>query len=354
MGYWRARIPVVVMNSSAQDVFGEPVSLIIGKGEGQLHLTGENASGVRVTDSDGTELLCSITLPEGGLVTEGSIPGNSRFTLPVTVRGGQSETFYIYYDNKAAWPVGAVLEEERYGRKDRKVSDVQKEDKLHAEIKATQTISLTETGKDEEWPANEKWNIRVPIKVFNFGNNKPEALPVYVNMEQVYLRLHNESVQYAPMQLGSKVTKSCFRFENALLFEDQVEPVSEKTTYAYFCSNEKEDISDRQKEFSDWCKDKRNLLLSFQASGEITRSGWTQDITLEQRKTYMFGAMVKCSDISDGVSIRISFRGKNDTIINGQAVSDKITGTSDWKLISGVFRAPEEASSARMSIALNR
>ena len=32
--------------------------------------------------------------------------------------------------------------------------------------------------------------------------------------------------------------------------------------------------------------------------------------------------------------------------------SDKITGTSDWKFISGVFRAPEEASSARMSLAL--
>ena len=32
--------------------------------------------------------------------------------------------------------------------------------------------------------------------------------------------------------------------------------------------------------------------------------------------------------------------------------SDKITGTSDWKFISGVFRAPAEASSARMSLAL--
>ncbi len=67
----------------------------------------------------------------------------------------------------------------------------------------------------------------------------------------------------------------------------------------------------------------------------------------------MFGTMVKCSDISDGVSLRISLMGKNDTIINGQAVSDIITGTSDWKFISGVFRAPAEASSARMSLAVN-
>lgn len=124
MGYWHARIPVAVMNSSAKDVLGEPVSVIIGKGEGQLHLTGENASGVRVTDSDGTELLWRITSPGGGLVTEGSIPDNSRFVLPATVKGGQSSTFYIYYDNKAVWPLGAVLEEERYGKKDGETPDV--------------------------------------------------------------------------------------------------------------------------------------------------------------------------------------------------------------------------------------
>ena len=239
MGYWHSRIPVAVKNSSAEDVFGETLRFITGKGEEQLHLTGENASGLRVTDSDGTELLCRITSPGGGLVTEGSIPDNSRFILPVTVKSGQSATFYIYFDNKAAWPVGAVLEEERYGRKDGKVSDVPKEDKLHAEIKATQTISLSENGKNEEWPANEKWNIRVPVKVFNFGKNKSEALPVYVKMEQVYLRLHNDSVQCAPMQMGSKVTTSCFRFENALLFEDQTEALSEQTIYAYFCRNGK-------------------------------------------------------------------------------------------------------------------
>ena len=352
MEYWHSRIPVVVKNSSTQDVLGEPVRFIIGKGEGQIHLTGENASGLRVTDSDGTELLCRITSPGGALVTEGSIPDNSRFILPVTVTGGQSATFYIYYDNKAAWPVGAVLEEKRYGRKGGKVSEVPKMDKLHAELKVTQTISLTGSGKNEEWPVNEKWNIRVPIKVYNFGKNKSEALPVYVNMEQIYLRLHNESVHSAQMQMGSKATKSSFRFENALLFEDQVEPVSEQTIYAYFSGNEKDDMSGRQREFSRWCNDQRNLMRSLQASGEISESGWTQDITIEPGKTYMFGTMAKCSDLSDGMSIRISFRGKNDTIINGQAVSDKITGTSDWKFISGVFRAPEEASSARMSLAL--
>jgi hypothetical protein len=352
MGYWHSRIPVVVKNSSAQDIMGEAVRFTIGKGEGQLHLTGENASALRVTDSDGTELLCRITSPGGGLVTEGFIPDSSRFILPVTVMGGQSATFYIYYDNPAAWPVGAVLEEERYGRKDGKVSEISKGDKLHAEIKATQTISLTGNGRNEEWPGNEKWDISVPIKVFNFGKYKSGTLPVYVNMEQVYLRLHNKAVQHSPMQLGNKVTRSCFRFENALLFEGQLEALSEQTIYAYFNGNGKEEMQDRQKEFGEWLNDKRNLLRSFPATGEINRSGWIQDITIEPGKTYMFGTMVKCSDLSDGVSVQIRFTGKNDTVLNGRVASDKITGTSDWKFISGVFLAPEEASSARISLSL--
>jgi hypothetical protein len=351
MDYWHSRIPVTFKNSSKQDVSGIPVSLITGKEQGQIHLTGENASGIRVTDSEGTELLCRIITPGGALVTDRSIPDHSRFTLPVTVKGGKSATFYIYFDNKAAWPVGAVLEEERYGRKDGEVPDAPKHDLLLAEIKATETISLTRNGWKEEWPANEKWNIRVPVKVFNFGKENLDTLPVYVNMEQVYLRLHNDSVQYAAIQLGNNGTGSCLRFENALLFEDQVDRVSEKTTYAYFCRKEKEDISDRQKEFSRWCNDKRNLLLSFQSGGELTGSGWTQDIPIEPGKSYMFGTMMKCSDLSEGVSMRISFIGKNDKIINGQAVSDKISGTGDWKFISGMFLAPAEASSARISLA---
>ena len=102
-------------------------------------------------------------------MTEGPIPDNSRFILPVTIKGGQSDTYYIYYDNKAAWPLGAVLEEERYGKKDGKEPDFPKEDKLHAEIKATQTIVINEKGRNEEWPADPKWDIRVPVKVFNFG-----------------------------------------------------------------------------------------------------------------------------------------------------------------------------------------
>ena len=204
MDYWHSRIPVAVKNSSAQDVFGEPVIVTIGNGAGQLHISGKDASGIRVIDSDGTELLWRITSPAGGIVTDKSIPDNSIFTLPVTIRHGLSMTYYVYYDNPAAWPIGAVLEEERYGKKDKKQVALNKGETLRFEIKPTQIMSLTENGRNEEWPGDKKWDIRVPIKVYNFGKSKTEILPVYVKMEQVYLRLHNYNVQSAPLQLGNK------------------------------------------------------------------------------------------------------------------------------------------------------
>ena len=81
-----------------------------------------------------------ITSPGGGLVTEGSIPDKSEFILPVTIKSGLSDICYIYYDNQAAWPVGAVLEEERYGRKDGKHPDLRRRMICMLRLKPTQTI----------------------------------------------------------------------------------------------------------------------------------------------------------------------------------------------------------------------
>ncbi len=351
MGYWHSRIPVEVTNSSNRDVAGSTVMMKIGKGKGLLDLAGEDATGLRLVDSGGTELLWRITSPDAGLVTEGAIPDNCEFIIPVSLKAGKSETCYIYYNNKAAWPMGAVLEEKRYGSKDEKQSVLQKEGKLNFEIETSESVSLTEKGRNEVWPGDEKWNIRVPVKVFNFRKNN-ETLPVYVKMEQVYLRLHNEDIQHALMQLGNKGNGPYFRFENALLLESPVAAGTEQTTYAYFDRKEK-DVTDRQKEFSDLCNDKRNLFPGLPASGEINKTGLTQDITIESGKTYMFGAMVKCSDISDGISIVIRFHGDKDSTINGRVVSDKITGTRDRAFISGIFRAPEKAYSALLSLALS-
>ncbi|MBK8881973.1 MAG: hypothetical protein IPN67_06165 [Bacteroidales bacterium] len=353
MGYWHSRIPVHVINSSTHDISGEPLTLVIGEAEGELHLTGENASGVRVIDSGGTELLWRITSHEGGLVTDTTIPWKSRLILPVTIKRGQSAIYYIYFNNIAAWPVGAVLEEERYGRKENIQAGHPNNDSLNISIKATQTISLSQNGISEAWPADQKWDIRVPVKVFIFGGSRSEDLPVYVRMEQVYLRLHTKDVQNAAMKMGSKGDKSCFRFEKAVLFPGQMAAESEQTRFLYFDREEKEDKARMEKAFIGWQNNKRNLLRTLTSTGVIKSTGWTQDILIKPGKSYIFGVMAGASDTTNTISMIIGFQGKGDTTQTVYSTIERSTITSDWKFISTVFRSPEESSSVRVSLKLS-
>ncbi|HUX97377.1 MAG TPA: DUF4091 domain-containing protein [Bacteroidales bacterium] len=348
MDYWHNRIPVVVVNTTDNDASGETLILKIGKGKGQLPLEGENASELRVVDSDGTEFLWRITTIEKRIVNEGPIPAGSEFFMPVTVKGGMSETYYVYFDNQAAWPSGSVLEEQRYAKKNAIGTDLQKENGFHVEINDIQTISLSTIKKNSEWTDDKRWDIRVPVKIFNFGESKPKTLPVYVKMEQIYLRLHNKSIRSAPMY-GAWENGSCFRFENALMFESSIASATEQTIYAYFASREKEDKKNLSEEFNGWCSDKRNLLLKMQGEGEINTSGWKQDIAIEPGKSYMFGSAVMCNDRANAVSLNIQFKGGSEGVSGGQSASDKVSGTDGWKFISGIFTAPAGVSLATMS-----
>jgi hypothetical protein len=499
LGYWHSQIPVVVINSSTQDVSGESVRLKIGDDMGQLHLVGAEAAGIRVVDSKGTELLWRITSPEETLITEGPIPCESEFFLPATVKAGASEIVYIYYDNSAAWSVGAILDchygvinsgfergiandplgwrfrwpvegrEIRWCReyphsgehcirirnkiessesdvgayqkgifirggatyhvegwiKVREVNgkagwrvatgdiasyegdfaiqeifldggggssswkrvtaefttprdancarvsaclkgkgtawfdDIQitclTEDMLKVDVKPVQKTDLKEEGKNVPWLKEETWNIRVPIKLFNFKNATPDGLPVYVNMEQVFLRLHNKIDRFTPLQLGNNSLKSFFRFENALLFDSHLPAQSEQTIYAYFACGEKQNIANRQREYNRWINDKRNLVRNAGSTkiGSIKgKTGWTQSISIVPGRTYMFGGMIRCADIDvhEDISITIGFLGADGKSLKRRVGSDCITGTTDWTWLSGIFKAPDEAVTANIKL----
>jgi hypothetical protein len=536
MNYWHSRIPVEVKNLSAQDISGESVGIKIGNSDGQLHLVGVDAAGLRVVDSRGVELLWRVTSPDEELITEGFIPDESEFLFPVTVKAGVSEIFFIYYDNPAAWSVGAVIdchnnvinngfERETEGipygwrsggsneeqtvslcrenphsgeyclqiqnkQQKTKESEAAKQsgifirggatyrvegwvkaqeaegtagwqvlvgnvasenenftmqklildggsgsydwkkvtadftapqnansarvytllegkgtawfddiqftcltkDELKIEVKPKQIMTLKKEGQNNEWPDEKKWNIRVPIKIFNFGNSKHEGLPIYVRMEQIFLRLHDKVDRYSAMQLGNKLFKPFFRFENALLMDQSVSAQSEQTTFAYFARGQKQDSGNYKEKYAGWYYDKRNLVKNpgikegeanwsrltsntsqkkneqglsengstgerslrlYQPAGDKTDEiGWTQNISIKPGSSYMFGAMVKCADITDGISVKMKLLGINETSLNTQFLTDKMSGTKEWTFISGVFRTPKEAVSAQMSLVL--
>lgn len=108
-GYWRQRVRVDVRSDMDRAVAGEPAAAPVGRGAGEADLVGALAQAVRVCDEDGTEMLYRITGPGGETVTDGPIPLGSILTLPVECAPRDSATYYIYFDNPAAWPVPDFL-----------------------------------------------------------------------------------------------------------------------------------------------------------------------------------------------------------------------------------------------------
>jgi hypothetical protein len=104
-GYWRQRVPVVVRNEGERDLAGEPVELVIGKGDGQVAIEGLPADAIRVCTAAGTEFLWAISGPDGQPIRRGPIPGGSTLTLPAECPAGGEATLYVYADNPAAWAV---------------------------------------------------------------------------------------------------------------------------------------------------------------------------------------------------------------------------------------------------------
>ena len=348
LDYWHSRIPVIVKNGSVKDATGETLILQIGNEKGKVPLVGENASGLRVVDANGTELLWRITANGNRIVNEGPVPPGSELFLPVTVKGSMSSTYYLYFNNPAAWPSGAVLEEQRYAKKTENGFNFQKNNSFHVEIGDVQTISLSAIIKNEEWPKDKRWDIRVPVKIFNFDSSNPKRLPVYVKMEQVYLRLYKENASSAPVYSDDK-SGSCLRFENALMFDNSITASSSQTFFAYFSTRDKKDENKLFDEFGMWCRDKRNLLLKMQSDEEINTVSWKKDIKIEPGKTYMFGSAVRCDDQANTVSLKIRLNGGSEKNPGKQFISDKVSGTDKWRLISGIFTAPSGASEAAMS-----
>jgi hypothetical protein len=109
-GYWRQRVRLDIRNNTQRDASGAPVALKVGEGANEADLAGASAEAVRVCSAAGTEMLFAIEAPDGRAVTKGPIPAGSTLTIPVECPAGESVTYYIYFDNPAAWPVPDFLE----------------------------------------------------------------------------------------------------------------------------------------------------------------------------------------------------------------------------------------------------
>jgi len=105
--FWRQRIPLVISNDLPRAAVGEPVTLRVGE---ELNLVGARAEAVRVCDAGGTEMLFALTTAEGKAITRGPIPPGATLTIPVECPANGKTTYYVYFDNPAAWAVPDFLE----------------------------------------------------------------------------------------------------------------------------------------------------------------------------------------------------------------------------------------------------
>ncbi len=266
---------------------------------------------------------------------------------------------------------------------------------LNATIKPIQTMTLKAEGGKSTWHKDSYGDIRVPIKIINFGNKPLKNLPVYVDMEQMLSRLHDRISESAFIQLVDKRSeKQHLRLKNALFFDGHISASTVKTAYAYFDAGESQSTNTAQSDYMDWVNDKRNLiknpnieqgethwnrllsdtlpenviqdLFTEELTGDgsfwiqvplqkkTEEIGWNQEISIKPGTTYMFSSMVKCALVTSGsVSIKIKFQTTDGKTLTESANSNTIRGTTDWKIISGFFKAPDEASVAHLQLALD-
>jgi len=109
-GLWRQRVRVEIRNDTDREVLGQPVALRVGHGPGEADLAGTRAEAVRVCDARGTEMLFNLSGPGGELITSGPVPEGSTLTIPAECPPQATASYFVYFDNPAAWPVPDFLE----------------------------------------------------------------------------------------------------------------------------------------------------------------------------------------------------------------------------------------------------
>lgn len=101
-GYWKKRVAVLVYHTGKHELAGYPLAVPIGRGGNRLPLAGARAETVRVCTAGGLELKFGIWAPNGFPIMRGPVPEGSVLVLPVTVEGGGSGKYYVYWDNPRA------------------------------------------------------------------------------------------------------------------------------------------------------------------------------------------------------------------------------------------------------------
>lgn len=89
----------------------------------------------------------------------------------------------------------------------------------------------------------------------------------------------------------------------------------------------------------------RCVKMTIPAGAKLAWTGWRQDVPVQPGRTYLFATWLKCRDLKGGLQLHAHLRQADGTLCTTSGMTGAgpaISGDTDWTLISGLFRTPED------------
>lgn len=231
------------------------------------------------------------------------------------------------------------------------------------------------------------WEYRVPLRVFNLGDNDKSAL-VFVDTSPLASRLRGKLNPLSfRLSEGEKLIPF-YRFKEAILFQTNIPARSLRVFHLYFSTDERIKKG-KELRYEELLESKFNLVRNpsfetgktlpqdweggaegIQPGGTIMAldspglfgkrcvkmfiphgvqkawTGWRQSVPVKPGKSYLYSAWLKCEDIREGnVLIHAHYRNSEGELcrsIQFASAGEPLEGTKSWTQMFGVFRMPPD------------
>lgn len=279
--------------------------------------------------------------------------------------------------------------------------DVSLESASHSVLSAVamppETMLLADSGGGAPWydddPEDEvQWDVRAPVTLVNVSSEAARAL-ASADISPLLARLRDMNGDSMRVTEGTSVVPHR-RLANTLLFEVDAPARSARTYFVYFSRDERVPPAPAS-DYAGLIDSSANLAqnASFE-QGDRTPGAWQgeapagttmrldepglfgercaridvpdeventwvgrrQDIPVEPGRTYLYAAWVECENVRDGdVQLHAHYRNAAGELCRSMQYATAgpgISGTTDWTLMSGVFRMPEDCVTFQLHLTM--
>ena len=404
-GFWRARVGVTVENTSDEAWEGRSVAVPLAK----LPLAGARVEELRLVDARGVQLEYGVWDGQSARVTEGPVPPDGTFVIPVVCAAHGTAGFQIYYDNPSAWGLADFWTER----------PVAHQAGPKVAVGAAERLDAREIGADAPWlaakPGEGAWQYRVPVRLANFtAETRFRALgacPLVAALRAT------RAAEYA-FTLNGNALRTC-RLGDQLLFSCDLPARSISTFYLYVrrgrggAETKPEELKSALGSeipsdqvlvkrpslgnvdvFEELLNGPANLVrnpgweagatgwisgtgnpggIRYEVATEGGRfgkafaktviprtarpnwNGWRQTVKVKPGHTYLYGAFVSGDDLQTAATVHVHQRTAKGALARGGMISAGrgVNGTAPWTPVFGTARATDDADCFDLHLTMN-